>query len=255
MNKIDNLRNDYLVWIDKFDVIADRLINNFSKVRERNDLFLMIEDRPYRDFIMEHYDEACEWMPNLKNLDMDALREEYREYIEDETMWMNERLNIYKDHMELNKAFDKWTKENDLQWKELDILRSERDIKVVEWNDWASNHFINKVMRASIDMTDKDEVNELIADARERLNSVGYTPEKDYYEVHDYLEYLWTINNNFRCDIDDNCMSLLSIDVLENRQLYLPDRESFSMCILKIMEEVDNTFEHVDYWNEHYGEE
>lgn len=243
MMNLNNLKNEYFAWIDKFDVIADRLESNKNNAPERKDLFLLIEDPDYYQFMMvDYYEDAIEVNPELKNLDMDKLREEHAKYVEETRKAIQERLEIYNDHLELNQAFDAWARRNNLDWRGLHELQKERNVKTIEWDDWDSNQYIYSVMKNSIDMTDEEEVNKIISDARKVLNSVGYTDEKDYWETHDYLNYLELINKNVRHDIDDNCWSTLAIDVLENRALWLPDREHFKMGILKVLEMVDETF-------------
>lgn len=243
MMNLNNLKNEYFAWIDKFDVIADRLENNKNSAPERKDLFLLIEDPDYYQFMMiDYYEDALEVNPEIKDLDMNKLREEHAKYVEETRKAIQERLEIYNDHLELNIAFDVWTKRNNLDWYSLHELQKERNVKSIEWDDWSSNPYLYSVMKNSIDMIDEDEVNKIISDARKVLNSIGYTDEKDYWETHDYLNYLDLINKNVRHDIDDNCWSTLAIDVLENRTLWLPDREHFKMGILKVLDTVDETF-------------
>lgn len=243
MMNLNNLKNEYFAWIDKFDVIADRLESNKNNAPERKELFLLIEDPDYYQFMMvDYYEDAIEVNPELKNLDMDKLREEHVKYVEETRKAIQERLEIYNDHLELNQAFDAWARRNNLDWRGLHELQKERNVKTIEWDDWSSNQYVYSVMKNSIDMTDEEEVDKIISDARKVLNSVGYTDEKDYWETHDYLNYLELINKNVRHDIDDNCWSTLAIDVLENRALWLPDREHFKLGILKVLDMVDETF-------------
>ena len=41
MINLNNLKNEYFAWIDKFDVIADRLESNKNNAPERKDSFLL----------------------------------------------------------------------------------------------------------------------------------------------------------------------------------------------------------------------
>ena len=61
MMNLNNLKNEYFAWVDKFDVIADRLESNKNIAPERKDLFLLIEDPDYYQFMMvDYYEDAIE---------------------------------------------------------------------------------------------------------------------------------------------------------------------------------------------------
>lgn len=253
MMNLNNLKNEYFAWIDKFDVITYKLENNKKKAPERKDLYRLVEDEDYYQFIMvDYYEDALEVYPEIKDLDMDKLKEEYEIYIEGTRNAIIERLTIYDEYLELNKAFDVWTRKVNMDRKTLYKLQEERNIKDIEWCDWNSNLFINATMMNSIELMDEDEVDKLISNAIKVLDMIGYTKDgNDCWEVAHYLDNLQFINSNLRHDIDDNCMSIFAVDILENRGLWLPDREHFEMGILKVLDVVDEVFLN---WEAYYGE-
>lgn len=120
-----------------------------------------------------------------------------------------------------------------------------------EWKDWATDMETNKRVERTVRELDEKEIDKFIENARKVLESVGYTHEYDCYEVHDYLDYIGYINKGFRYDIDDGCMTYLSMDILENRGLYLPYKEDFIDCLKKVAEKIDSAFLHFDreFWD------
>ena len=240
MNKnYEQLKAEYFEWIDKSDEIEKRLIENISKEIERNEYFIVFELPDSYDFYAEHDEE-------FKKYDKEQLKKDFEYYsmVKDEVV--KERLEIFDKRTALNIEFDKWSNENDIGWKYIRDWKMEKEELVAEWRDWASDRIASEVMHKSIEKTDEDEIAKYIANARKALESFGYTHEYDYYETHDYLDYLEYINRDLRHGIDNNCMSLLAVDILENRGLWNVHREGFDFCVMKIMEDVDSTFLH---WN------
>lgn len=133
-----------------------------------------------------------------------------------------------------------------------------------DWKDWATDDETNERVHRTVRELDEKEVDKFIENARKALESIGYTRDYDCYEVHDYLDYIEYINKGFRYDIDDGCMTYLSMDILENRGLYLSYKEDFIECLKKIADEVDMAFLHfnrefwdsfTDDWNDEIDED
>ena len=215
----------------------------------------------------------------MKNLE--ELKKEYKEWHEifsqlsyERTIRISEGMSALEEEMEVERArkvgekieklegeYDKWKEENDLF--DIALEWSEELYGFVKWEDerhfykdWLSDHETSRSVDESIQAVDEKEVEKFIENARKALYSIGYTHDFDVYETHDYIDYIEYINRDMRHDIPNGCMSILAMDILENRKLWVPYREGFSDCLKKVSEEIDSTFLHFDlsYWEEPEGE-
>lgn len=190
--------------------------------------------------------EYMEWHKTFKELSYEKVRH-YREDALEEEM-ENERVRKVEEKIEkLEKEYDEWKDENDLF--DIALKWSEELYGFVMWKDekhfyedWLSDHETNKKVRDSIHATDEKEVELFIENARKALDSIGYTYEYDVYETRDYIDYIEYINRDFRHDVENGCMTVLAMDILENRKLWVPYREGFSDCLKKVSDEIDSTF-------------
>lgn len=190
--------------------------------------------------------EYMEWHKTFKELSYEKVRH-YREDALEEEM-ENERVRKVEEKIEkLEKEYDEWKDENDLfdialKWSEelygFVMWKDERHF----YEDWLSDHETNKKVRDSIHATDEKEVELFIENARKALDSIGYTYEYDVYETRDYIDYIEYINRDFRHDVENGCMTVLAMDILENRKLWVPYREGFSDCLKNVSDEIDSTF-------------
>ena len=182
--------------------------------------------------------EYMEWHKTFKELSYEKVRH-YREDALEEEM-ENERVRKVEEKIEkLEKEYDEWKDENDLF--DIALKWSEELYGFVMWKDekhfyedWLSDHETNKKVRDSIHATDEKEVELFIENARKALDSIGYTYEYDVYETRDYIDYIEYINRDFRHDVENGCMTVLAMDILENRKLWVPYREGFSDCLKKV---------------------
>lgn len=169
---------------------------------------------------------------------------------EEEEEAENERASIEREKKyNLEEEYIQWKEDNDIieeckEWsKEILGYIPWRD-EQHEYKDWLTDtETFNSVIK-SIEDVDEKEVEKLIENARKALESVGYTHDFDYYEVHDYIDYLEYINTGLRYNKDDGCMSILAMDILENRRLWVPYKEGFKECIEKVVAEIDSVFLH-----------
>ena len=111
-----------------------------------------------------------------------------------------------------------------------------------EYRDWFSDNDLYKEVIESIKNVDENEVEKFVNNARKALNYIGYTHEYDIWEVHDYIDYIEIINSNMRYDIPDGCMSVLAMDILENRKLWVPYKFGFKECLENVAKEIDEVF-------------
>ena len=171
----------------------------------------------------------------------------------DEVVTPEEYENATKEIEELKKVYNQWKEEHDI-FERCKIWGNElyghypwRD--EYDYRDWCTDKETNDKVYKSIDETDKEDVAKFIENARKVLESVGYKPEEDYYELYDYLNQIEVINNDMRNGgLSDDNSHVLAMDILENRGLWIPYREGFADCIKKVAEEVDNVF--LEYVNE-----
>lgn len=115
-----------------------------------------------------------------------------------------------------------------------------------EYRDWFSDEDLYKEVMDSIKSIDEKEVEKYIENARKVLLSINYRPEYDIWEVHEYLDYIECINKNMRYGTPDGCMSVLAMDILENRQLWTPYKFGFKECLENVAKEIDNVFLNYD---------
>ena len=95
----------------------------------------------------------------------------------------------------------------------------------------------------SIQKVNENEVKKFVDNARKALESIGYLREEDWYETHEYIDYIEHHNKYTRYGIYDASMSILATDILENRGLWeMHENEEFEDCIEKVAKEVDITF-------------
>lgn len=212
--------------------------------------------------------EYMEWHKTFRELSYERVRH-YREgmsTIEEEME--NERVRKVVEKIEkLEKEYDKWKDENDLF--DIALKWSEELYGFVTWEDerhfyedWLSDDETNKKVHDSIEAIDEKEVEVFIENARKALDSIGYTHEYDVYETHDFIDYVEYINRDLRHGIENGCMSILAMDILENRKLWVPYREGFKECLINVAQEVDKTFLHFDLslwegpeWEEEFDED
>lgn len=155
------------------------------------------------------------------------------------------------------KEYEKWKIENDLfdqcmDWcEELYGFVLWRDNNHL-WRDWATDEETNERVQRTVNEISEEDVEKFIDLGRKILNSVKYLRERDYYEIHEFLDYVGYINKAFRYDIDDGGMAYLGMDILENRRLYIPYKEDFIDCLKKVAAEVDWVF--LNYYEDEWGE-
>lgn len=120
------------------------------------------------------------------------------------------------------------------------------------YRDWGSDGEVYESMIESIQAIDENEVNRFIENARKALNSIGYTQEKDYYEVHEFITFVEIINKEMRYKEYVSCDLTFAVDILENRKLWIPYRFGFDKCIENVAKEVDWVF--LSFYEEEWGE-
>ena len=212
--------------------------------------------------------EYMDWHKTFRELSYERVRH-YREgmsALEEEIE--DERARKVEEKIEkLEKEYDKWKDENDLF--DIALKWSEELYGFVTWEDerhfyedWLSDHETNKKVHDSIEAIDEKEVEIFIENARKVLDSIGYTHEYDVYETRDFIDYIEYINRDLRHDIENGCMSILAMDILENRKLWVPYREGFSDCLKKVSDKIDSTFLHFNLsdwedleWEEEFDED
>ena len=241
VNNIE-IKNKYYEFMEKMSHLSKRLDMNMSRCEKytRNDLFALFENEDYYHFFMSNLDEMQE-QGEYKDFNLKELRKDYENYSLLTGRLINKRLEIYDECMDLNIEFDKWSNDLNLTYKELDAWRDEREWYKCEWRSWG-DHIIHKAMMLSIKSSDESVIETMINNARKVLKLVGCTDENDIYEAHFCLWCIETINKYTRHDIYEGANNVFSLDCLENRGLYLPDREHFMMGVLRVMRLVDDVF-------------
>ena len=212
--------------------------------------------------------EYIEWHKTFRELSYERVRH-YKEgmsAVEEEME--NERVRKVEEQIKkLEKEYDEWKAEYNLF--DIALEWSEELYGFVTWEDerhfyedWLSHHETNKKVHDSIEAIDEKEVEIFIKNARKALDSIGYTHEYDVYETRDFIDYIEYINRDLRHDIENGCMSVLAMDILENRKLWVPYREGFKECLINVAREVDHTFLHFDLsfwegpeWEEEFDED
>ena len=200
-----------------------------------------------------------EYDAKFQDLTFQHVHHQYSTWTEEQQKREDERYKeVDKQLKLLEEEYDNWKDENDLykqcaDWsEELHGFVLWRDNKYF-WRDWATDKETNERVHRTIRELDEKEIDKFVENGRRVLNSIGYTHDKDFYEVHEFLDYISAINKSFRYDdIDDGGMSYLGMDILENRQLYIPYREDFIECLKKVAKEVDFVF--LSFYEEEWGE-
>ena len=213
--------------------------------------------------IEELKEEYKEWHEVFKKLSFERVRYFRQGMSALEEEMENERARKVEENIEkLREAYDEWKAEYNLF--EIALDWSEEVYGFVTWEDeryfykdWMTDHETNKHVQDSIHATDEKEVELFIENARKALESIGYTHDFDVYETHDYIDYIEYINRDFRHDVENGCMTVLAMDILENRKLWVPYREGFSDCLKNVSDEIDSTFLHFNLsdWDEPEWEE
>ena len=190
----------------------------------------------------------------MKNID--EIKKEYFQWLEkageiekkiDLTMRkklpkIDERLALFEESFQINIDFDRWATKNNVEYRQINSWIKEVEPYVVKYYDWCSNPIVRKTMKKSVDLTDENEIRKMINDAIKVLAVVGCTEENSFNEIHEYLEYLRIINEEYRHNIYNGTTTVFAVDILENRGLYQPYREGFMMGVLRVMEKVDSIF-------------
>ena len=218
--------------------------------------------------IEELKEEYMEWHKTFRELGFERVRH-YREGMSAlEEEMENERARKVEEKIEkLREVYDEWKAEYNLF--DIALEWSEELYGFVTWEDerhfyedWLSDHETNKKVHDSIEAIDEKEVEIFIENARKALDSIGYTHEYDVYETRDFVDYIEYINRDLRHNIENGCMSILAMDILENRKLWVPYREGFSDCLKNVSDEIDSTFLHFNLsdwdgpeWEEDFDED
>ena len=207
--------------------------------------------------------EYMEWHEAFKKLGFERVRHFRQGMSALEEEMENERVRKVEENIEkLQEVYDEWKAKYNLF--DIALKWSEEVYGFVKWEDekyfyrdWFSDHETNKHVHDSIDATNEKEIELFIENARKVLESIGYTHDFDVYETHDYIDYIEYINRDFRHDIPNGYMSVLAMDILENRKLWVPYREGFSDCLKNVSDEIDSTFLHFNLsdWEEPEWEE
>ena len=155
---------------------------------------------------------------------------------------IDERLALFEESFQINIDFDRWATKNNVEYRQINNWIKEVEPYVAKYYDWCSNPIVRKTMEKSVDLTDENEIRKMINDAIKVLAVVGCTEENSFNEIHEYLEYLRIINEEYRHNIYNGTTTVFAVDILENRGLYQPYREGFMMGVLRVMEKVDSIF-------------
>ena len=212
--------------------------------------------------------EYMEWHEAFKKLGFERVRHFRQGMSALEEEMENERARKVEEKIEkLREVYDEWKAEYNLF--DIALEWSEELYGFVTWEDerhfyedWLSDHETNKKVHDSIEAIDEKEVEIFIENARKALDSIGYTHEYDVYETRDFVDYIEYINRDLRHNIENGCMSILAMDILENRKLWVPYREGFSDCLKNVSDEIDSTFLHFNLsdwdgpeWEEDFDED
>lgn len=192
--------------------------------------------------------EYKEWHETFEKLDCEKIRRYREDMSELEEEMEDERASKVEEKIEkLQEVYNKWKDEYNLA--DIAIEWSKEIYGYVKWEDekyfyrdWLTDEETNDRVHESIDATDEKEVELFIENARKALESIGYRRHLDIYETHEYIDYIEYINRDLRHGIENGCMSILAMDILENRELWIPYREGFSDCLKKVSKEIDSTF-------------
>lgn len=218
--------------------------------------------------IEELKEEYKEWHEVFKKLGFERVRHFRQGMSTLEEEMENERVRKVEENIaKLQEAYDEWKAEYNLF--DIALKWSEELYGFVTWEDerhfyedWLSDHETNKKVHDSIEAIDEKEVEIFIENARKALDSIGYTHEYDVYETRDFIDYIEYINRDLRHNIENGCMSILAMDILENRKLWVPYREGFSDCLKNVSDKIDSTFLHFNLsdweeleWEEEFDED
>ena len=253
MKNYDEVRNEYIKFDERFKAIESRRLEMVGQYPEYNDEWNKLPCN--RNWKFTYYDkEKEEWVEEvpkpivLSDEELTRLEKEYKEYNIEHDKVLDKVLAIEQEKEDLEVIYNAWKEENDIfekckEWgNELFGHYPWRD--EYDYEDWASDPETGAKVDKSIAELDENEVAKFIDNARNALNSIGYTRDEDYREVHDYIDYIEYINRDMRHDIPNGCMSVFSLDILENRGLWIPYKEGFKECIEKVAKEVDSAFLH-----------
>lgn len=193
------------------------------------------------------YEEFAE---RFKTLEYEAIGHYRDEMTEKETKAEEKRSAEARERLEeLKEEYRQWKKDNDIyeeckEWGKSMLGYIPWRDEEHEYKDWLSDEATYSKVMESIYAVDENEVKKYIENTRKALNSISYTHEYDMYEVHEFIDYIEIINTNMRHDIFDNCISVLAMDILENRRLWVPYKFGFEKCLENVALEIDNVFLH-----------
>ena len=130
-----------------------------------------------------------------------------------------------------------------------------------KWRGWDSSDYVYDTMIYSISLTDKDEINRLISDMKKVTEMIiKYDEENEDewgfdYETIEFIDYLDIVNNHTRFRLNEDCMTVMALDIMENHYVYEPFEESFKDCVCNVCKIVDGEFKRMLWRMEERGHE
>ncbi len=241
MKNLEEVRNEYRMFRERQYEIHKALDENAKEYSKdyKKSIFGIFEDEWYHDFVMEnleHYSDEID----PENFDKEKLYEEYMEYLEYLTDIINRRLDLYEENKKWQEEFKQWKRESGFHnytRREFDDCEKKYD---GEWYGWDSNDLIFYGMLTTIGMTDQDEINKLIENAKKVLNNmVNFEP------YDDYLFELEHVNNHVRNQqFEEGCTHVYVLDHLENDGMWQVYREPFQLFVDKVFNMIDSEYLH-----------
>lgn len=237
MKKLEELKMEYVEFMNKLNEIDTKILSAVDKNNEinRNPLFFYLDN--YNDSVFESWKEDdIEW----QLCDKELLQENYEEYNKSIEKAIKLRNKLFEERHEIYLRYTEWAFKYNINWK---AIREFGEIKEIEidWRGWDSSNYVYESMIYSINLTNEEEVNKIINDMEKIINII----ESDGCEpcgLIEYIDYLRIVNNETRYYLNEDCMTTLALDIMENHGIYNPFRESFKSCILRISKMIDYEF-------------
>ena len=242
MKNLELLKEEYVEFINKFNEINSKILEAVDKDKEYKRYPSFVDNKaPDWIYTKYDYDDYCD--TNIEVVEISD--EEYKKSVEDAVKLRNE---LFEEKYKLKLEFRQWEVKNDVGYKD---VRSFGDIEQIKmkWRGWDSSDYTFETMVHSINLTDEEEVNKLIANMQKVISMIKSEEpdEDDEYNIFEcesaeYVDYLRIVNNETRHRMDKYYNTSMALEIMENHGIYNSYCESFKECVLNVVRLVDREF-------------